>query len=425
MSVCVIGLGQSGRSVVHWCHDHQLTVVTYDDYCEADYGANAIDTIPWDKVDQVVVSPGVSLNHQVVQTAKVRGLTVMSEIEFGLRYLPEGCCLLAVTGTNGKTTVVNLLHQLLQACGHASHLLGNVGTPLTEGLSKIKSGDYLVLELSSFQLEAMESLHARGVIILNITPDHLDRYESFMDYAQIKMKITQNQTPEDICVLPQEDSLLQEWLCGKPRVQAFSLQDSGPSFYSDAHAIYYQNKLWILWSSLRLWGVHNQKNILAVLVLLSDLGVDMNEMKQALQVFGGLPHRLEHVRTLNDIHFINDSKATNADAVIHALQSIYTSVVLILGGRPKNDPLTAIASALPRRVNHIVVYGEMAQSSIMNCLKENDVYCVDSLREAIIKSYDLSVPGDTVLLSPGCSSLDSFSNFEKRGLAFEHEVMSL
>lgn len=420
----VVGLGRSGQAVVKQCQARGLDFVTYDDHLAADFSSASIGAIPWLQVSCVVVSPGVPSQHAVVVAAEQNNREVLSEIEFALRLCSAKMTILAVTGTNGKTTTVHLLQSLLLQCGFRSHLLGNVGEPLSEHIQNIQDDDYLVLELSSYQLDHIRSLHARAVVVLNVTPDHLDRYDSFMDYCQSKMRITQNQTQADICILPANDPLLALWLQGQPRLQYVSAFGSNEDqLFSDQTMIYKEGQPWFAWKDCALVGVHNQANVMTVLHLLCDLGVDFDCVAEGLRAFVPLDHRLEMVRTVNGVTFINDSKATNVDAVFRALDTVCGSIVLILGGLPKGDSVTIILDSLKACVRQVIVYGEAAKR--LSAQQLSNVVAVSTLEKAVQEAFACSESGDTVLLSPGCSSLDLHKNYQERGHVFKREVLSL
>ncbi|OED35378.1 UDP-N-acetylmuramoylalanine--D-glutamate ligase [PVC group bacterium (ex Bugula neritina AB1)] len=422
-----MGLGKSGKAVERWCLENDIDFLTYDDSCSADYTPKNIENLPWKNIRSVVLAPGVALSHRVVNEAKKRDIDCIGEIEFALNQRPEVFSkVIAVTGTNGKTTLVNIIYNILRSLGEVAHLLGNVGTPLTEKLAKIQKGDYIVLELSSFQLDSLYSLRSRVSVILNITPDHSDRYDTFNDYVKSKVKITQNQKQKDFCLLPEDFHDRGYCLEGSPHVIYADWALGKNRFSKSDGSIFHDGKHWMFWKDICLIGDHNKGNILTALTALESLGVDVHQkcVKIALQNFLPLPHRLEKVETLKGVTYINDSKATNLDAVLKAIESFETSIILIFGGKPKSsDVEREIYTEILPLVATVIVYGEAAHYVSLKKTETKKIHLVELLPEAVLKARLLAKKGDTVLFSPGCSSFDLYMNYKERGEAFKKAVL--
>jgi len=344
--------------------------------------------------DLVVVSPGVSNTSLPVIWAKQSGIPVISEIELAWGLCPA--TVIAVTGTNGKTTVTTLIGNILEAKGERVFVCGNIGNPFCGELDKMKAGDFVALEVSSFQLERIETFKPKISVILNFTCNHLDRYKDMQEYLQAKKRIFMNQDKNDYAVLNYHDPLVREL-----------------SKETKASVVYFSQD-----SDLNL----NQS---ATLTIGSILGIDKKLCLDVFSKFKGIEHRLEHVAEINDIKFINDSKATTVDSTAWALENISCPIVLIAGGREKGNDYSVILDLVRQKVREVVLIGE-AEKKIGDAFKGFlTIEKADTLEEAAKKAFYKARPGDCVLFSPMCKSFDMFSNYEERGEVFKKAVHNL
>ena len=355
-----------------------------------------------DGVDLLVKSPGVPADAPLVTAARERGLTVWSEVELGSRLL--GNPILGVTGTNGKTTTSELLGAVFRAADEPVAVAGNVGRPLTGLDGAIAEGTWIVCELSSFQLEDIEAFRPRIAVLLNFTPDHLDRHPTLEDYRAAKLRIFENQEPDDVAVVPRDF----EEIPGSARRIEFSLEDPLPV-------------------EPLLPGEHNRENAAAATAAARAAGIPDAAIARALSTFEGVPHRLELVREVGGVRFVNDSKATNPEAAERALSAYPPGVRLILGGSRKRSDYGGLArEAAARGVAKAYLIGEAADE-IAEALAEEGVRFADSgtLERAVADAFADAEAGEVVLLSPACASYDQFRDFEERGERFREVVEAL
>jgi UDP-N-acetylmuramoylalanine--D-glutamate ligase len=355
-----------------------------------------------DGMDLLVKSPGVPADAPLVTAARERGLTVWSEVELGSRLLSNP--ILGVTGTNGKTTTSELLGAIFRAAGAPVAVAGNVGRPLTGLDGAIAEDAWIVCELSSFQLEDIENLRPRVAVLLNLTPDHLDRHASLEEYRAAKLRIFENQTPEDVAIVPRGFGEIP----GSGRRVEFATDDPLPA-------------------EPLVPGEHNRENAAAATAAARAAGIGDDAIAEALRVFEGVPHRLELVREVGGVRFVNDSKATNPEAAERALSAYPPGIRLILGGSRKNSSYSGLAGeAAARGVAKAYLIGEAADD-IAEALAEAGVRFADSvtLDQAVRDAYADAESGEVVLLSPACASYDQFRDFEERGERFRELVEAL
>jgi len=344
--------------------------------------------------DLVVISPGVPDSSRAVKFAGEFGIPVVSEIEVASILSPA--TIIAVTGSCGKTTVTTLIGKILEAAAKKVFVCGNIGVPFCEVVDKMKAGDFVSLEVSSFQLERIRSFRPKISLILNFTANHLDRYKNMQDYLLAKKRIFMNQRQEDFLILNQDDPALRE-LAGE----------------SSARVVYF---------SKREGFNPNQSAVLAVAEI---LGIKEDICCEVFRDFGGVEHRMEYVDSVNNVKFINDSKATTVDSAIWALQNINSPVILIAGGKHKGLDYRVLLGPARKKLKHVVLIGE-AKSKIREALgKEFSVTECSSLEEAANVSLELAEGGDCVLLSPMCSSFDMFEDYQQRGRVFKEIVRGL
>ena len=379
--------------------------------------------------DLVVTSPGVPMSSPLIREALDRGIEVIGELELAWRHF-SSLDYYAVTGTNGKSTTVTLLDRMMKAAGRRSLLGGNIGVPLCSALAGGEEFDCVVAEVSSFQLDTISGFHPRGAAVLNVTPDHMDRYGSLGEYRDSKLRISMNQTGDDFIVLNADDPLLSEAAVNGPRVHFFSRLRPVSGVFLRGGTVCYEfapreaGEL-IEAGDIRIRGAHNLENAMAASALALLGGCSIEAVREALREFQGLEHRLEFVRELEGVRYINDSKGTNVGAVLKSLESFESPVVLIAGGRDKEGDFSQLAPLVRERARAAVLIGEAA-GKIREAL-EGSVECVaaGSMDEAVIKARGLASRGDVVLLSPACASFDMFDNFEHRGREFKRAVTGL
>jgi UDP-N-acetylmuramoylalanine--D-glutamate ligase len=378
----------------------------------------------------VVMSPGFDGRHPRFAALRQAGTEVISEIEFAFRRLQAR--VIAVSGSNGKSTTVSLVQHLLASAGVRSRLAGNIGTPLIAEVDAIPPGSLAVLELSSFQLEEIDRFRPEVAVLLNVTPDHLDRYPSMAEYSAAKFNLFRNQGPEDIMVLNADDPLLRDAAkLGRGRPFWFSITRPRPGgAHIEGQDIVLDMGAGRETVSLRrnpLRGIHNLENIMAAALACRAVGLDAAAIESALGGFHGLEHRMEEAGRVGDVEFINDSKATNVDAALKSIASISGNLVVILGGKDKGGDFGALLEPLRQRALQVLLLGKAAPllAAQLAELGERLVFVRD-LEDAVARGYGaLQAAGGTVLLAPACASFDMFDNFEHRGEVFKQEVRRL
>ena len=438
--ITVIGLGKSGLSAAKLLFDKGAEV-TVTDVRGKENLEDAIDKLGSGKVklklgndgrratedaEMIVISPGVPQDALAVMSAKKAGIRIISEIELFALYCSSP--VVAVTGTNGKTTTVTLIADLLNRLGKKIEAAGNIGLPLTEILWALSVETIVVAEVSSFQLEHIETFRPYISVILNITPDHLDRYGSFKDYAAAKARLLRNQKSSDWTVLNIDDnevSTLAE--DSSASVVGFSrreILDEG--IFVDAGEIVARlngkEERICRVRDISMKGGHNLENCLAAAAVGLIYGGKSETIGDVVSKFSGLEHRLEYVRTVKGVEFFNDSKATNVAACAEALKSFTRPIILVCGGRDKGSDYSVLRKLLEEKAKSVVLLGEARGK--MKCAFEGVVPCieVDSLGDGVRKAFSVASSGDVVLLSPACSSFDMFRNFEERGRVFKAEA---
>lgn len=383
------------------------------------------------KPDFIVVSPGIPLTIAPLNIAAKLQIPVISELE--LAYSFSRTPFIAVTGTNGKTTTTSLVGQLFQDVGRNVVIGGNIGFPLISHVERLNREDLIVAEVSSFQLESTIDFKPRVAIILNITPDHLDRHGSMDAYRAIKAKIFKNQTEEDFLVLNYDDNLVKELAFGaKSHVIFFSRKNKLEE------GVYLDNGQVVINigegpvpicepGEISIKGSHNLENAMAAVAAGYMLGLEPEDIRKTLMTFPGVSHRLEFVAEIKGVKYINDSKGTNSDASIKAIEAFQEPLVLIAGGRNKGSDFIDLAEKIKARVSKLILVGESKDEIKSAVLKTGftDIYEAVDFRDAVNKAYSLATQGDIVLLSPACASFDMFNNFEERGNVFKELVLSL
>lgn len=395
----------------------------------------------FEDAELIVVSPGVPLDIEPLERAREAGVSIISELELASRLLGD-VPVYAVTGTNGKSTTVTLLDAMFEKSGRKSVLAGNIGNALSEevlkrvnGSMRVRGIDCIVAEVSSFQLEAVEMFRPAGAAILNVTHDHMDRYHSINEYRDAKAKIAVNQGEGDFIVLNADDEHCQEIHrslkeSGKMALWEFSRVREVEGVFMRGDSIHYNlgtagGGALIRVDKIRIKGVHNLENAMAASAMALLAGCSIDAVRESLEEFTGLEHRLEFVREIDGVSFVNDSKGTNVGAVLKSLEGFSSPVVLIAGGRDKAGDFTQLRDAVKDKVKAIVLIGE-AKDKIKAALCDlTECILATSLEEAVQRSKELASEGDVVLLSPGCASFDMFNDFEDRGRKFKGLVNGL
>lgn len=381
--------------------------------------------------DLIIVSPGVPDNIDILEKAREKNIPIISELELGYRLVKSP--IIAITGTNGKTTTTTLIGEILKNDGKKVIIAGNIGTPLVEEVNNDKEANYIVLEVSSFQLQNIMHFRPKISVILNITEDHLNRHKTFDRYISAKAKILKNQNKNDFTVLNADDDIVSSFAnYSKANVVFFSRKkelDEGV-YVKDGVIVVKRNGsiLPVLKSDeLGIKGKHNLENALAAICVGVILGINLNTIAETLKVFRGVEHRLEYVTTISGVRFINDSKGTNPDASIKAIEAIDGPLILIAGGYNKNSDFSDFVKAFEDKVKELILIGETAHVIGKEAKKcgFSSINFATSMHDAVFLAYKLSQPGDTVLLSPACASWDMFKSFEERGRVFKDAVYSL
>lgn len=371
-----------------------------------------------DTYDVCVISPGIDPETPLVRAVVEKQIPIIGEVE--LAFEECSCPVVAITGTNGKTTTTELTTTMLSACGLRTLACGNIGLPFSSAVRHSLELDVLVLEVSSFQLETVVQFHADVAVWLNFSPNHLDRYPDVDAYRNAKLRIFERQTSEDFAVVRAGEPL--------PTIAAqrlsFSATDANADFHFDGQWIWFQDSKIIEFSTTRLTGPHNAENLMAALAVGHALGVDLARLADAARNFSPPPHRCEWVRECGGVAWINDSKATTLDAMEKAILSQTRPVILVAGGKDKGFEFDAIAELVAKRVKKSVLIGEM-RHRIARSWMDVDSVCVDSLESAVDTACSLASPGDVVLFSPGTSSFDMFSSYVERGDKFKSLVQKL
>jgi UDP-N-acetylmuramoylalanine--D-glutamate ligase len=383
------------------------------------------DIFQLDGIDKIVLSPGVPRTISLVKEALKRNIPVLSEIELAYSFAPEGVKIIGITGTDGKSTTVTLLHELLKTT-YTSYLGGNIGTPFILFAGELKKGDVVVLELSSYQLEDNTNFICDVSSILNISEDHLDRYPSFDDYIKAKENIFDHTKKDGFAVLNKDNSYYGRFKkrAGVP-VGTFSKSDKSADAHICCNDIIVDKQVICNVNKTGIKGVHNLENILCASLIAKRLCVSSENIGKVLKNFKGLPHRNEFVKSLNGIDFINDSKATTINSVIKAIESQNKPIVLMLGGRDKGLDFSILKEHLKLKVKYSILFGE-ARGKIASQLSGIENLQLEKDFERAVKlAYQKAQNGDVVLLSPGCTSWDAFSSFEERGNVFRKIVEGL
>ena len=443
----VLGAGKSGiasakfmaeRGAVVALHDKK-PIESWSDEAKSlkeRFGVGLIDgNLPsWllDQIELVVISPGVPTGTIPARYVERKDGEVIGEVELAYRFLKGR--IVGITGSNGKTTTTTLVGELLKNSGLETLVGGNIGTPLLNLTRTATENTWTVAELSSFQLETIRDFRPQVAVATNVTPNHMDRYDFFSDYAAAKHRLFMNQTAEDVAILNADDEVTASWANGlRAHVVLFSVRKEldeglflrGRDLISRSGG---KEKVLTTRDEIFLRGLHNVENVLAAFAAGLACGASPDSMRETVREFKGVEHRIEFVSELEGVKFYNDSKATSVDATLKALEALSEEpgkTVLILGGRGKNAPYAPLVPLIEKIARKLVLIGEDADN-IESQLKDHaEIVRADSMADTVQKSFEAAEKGDSVLLAPACASFDMFNSFEQRGKVFKEEVLKL
>jgi len=446
MTVLVVGAAKSGLAAARFLLDNGARVILTDirkmdalqseiaSLCEPAHTAGELILELGGHRDEsfancnfVVVSPGVPLSLPYFDSSRRAGIPILAEIELAFRHLKGN--IIGITGSNGKTTTTTLVADLLTGAGMKGCAAGNIGTPLISLAVNSSPDDFYAVELSSFQLESIEEFRPFIGSILNLTPDHMDRYAGFEDYVAAKRRLFRNQVKTDFAVLNAEDSrtaAMAKEVAARPFLfSRLSIPEHG-AFVRNGRVLFRDGQkerdLFPV-SAIALKGAHNLENVLAASAMAILAGAAPESLEDSIRKFKGVEHRIEWVADIDGVQYFNDSKATNVDATIKSIEAFSGNILLILGGRDKAGDFTALRSLVGERVKHVVLIGEAAGKVRQALSGTVDMSNAPSMQEAVSICRALAHRGDTVLLAPACASFDMFRNYEHRGRVFKEAVL--
>ena len=441
--VAVIGIGKTGLATARFLAGQQARIALTDEKPVAAWGEAlaAVETLPTDLTitpygpevltgaEMVIPSPGVNPSNPILREALRRQIPILSEIELASRFLATP--LIAITGTNGKTTVTTLIGEILAAAGNKVFVGGNIGAPLIGYVDGTQEADWAVVEVSSFQLQWASDFHPRVALLLNTTFDHIDYHGSFDAYRRIKESLFARQTGEDLAILNADDASTAD-LCRRlaSRTALFSSSGAVPrGMFVDGDRLVRvapaEAREEYPLGMIHLPGRHNIENVMAAILAARECGVPPAAIIQVVQGFRGISHRIEYAGKKNGVLYYDDSKGTNVGAVVRALQSFSAPVILLLGGRDKEGDFETLAPLIRERVREMILFGEAREK--INRLIGGVVTTTltATMKEAVGAAAKTASPGDVVLLSPGCASFDEFSSYKERGRVFQELVRRL
>jgi UDP-N-acetylmuramoylalanine--D-glutamate ligase len=434
-NMAVLGAGLSGSAAALLLRSEGAQVTLLDSAEEKNLLKSTIDNLRAQDVrvicgaaadqdassyEMAILSPGIDPASRLVRNFSARGTDIIGELELGWRFC-EKIPVIAVTGTNGKTTTTELLAQMLNACGQRTIACGNIGKPLSEVAREKQPFDVLTVEVSSFQLETIRTFHPSISLWLNFAPDHLDRYRSVAEYRAAKLRIFENQTDADVAVV----NAIEKIPNIRPRTVTFSAYANGGDFRLSDGAILYRDESVLRLADTRLRGLHNIENLMATLAVGMARDLSFQEMVPPLSAYEPQPHRCEFVREVNGVTYVNDSKATNLDAMDKALRAQNKPVILIAGGKDKGFSFDPLRSLVKEKVRSTILIGEMAENIRRSWDGAVESEIATSLADAVERAHARAKPGEMVLFSPGTSSFDMFKSYADRGDQFRALVRAL
>jgi len=440
--VLVVGLGKSGVASALFLEKQGARVAVSDAKTEEqlpqeipqllDHGISVESGHHGERTfrdqDLIVISPGVPFDVPQLVQARARGIPVIGEVELAARYLKGK--IVAITGSNGKTTTTALAGEIITAGKRKVLVGGNIGTPAISFVETATDDTWIVLEISSFQLETIETFHPKIAVVLNVTPDHLDRHYTFENYAAAKARILENQTADDFAILNADNAPCVAmaakakapvyWFSRLKKVERGAFTREGRIFWRDGNTGHEIMPI----GEISLKGSHNVENALAAVCVGMLAGIEPAQIREAIAAFKAVEHRLEYVATSGGVEYYNDSKATNVDATIKALESFPGRIHLILGGKDKGSDYSALNPLLKERVKRVYTIGAAA-AKIESQVKGAEVVKAGTLENAVKLAGESATPGDVVLLAPACASFDQFDSYEHRGRVFKEQVRRL
>jgi len=440
--VLVVGLARTGVATSLFCAARGAAVTATDSRTENEIGAEipklreAAVTLELGGHQEktflaqelIIPSPGVPADAPLLQSARAKGITIWSEIEMAYRFLKGR--LIGITGSNGKTTTTSLVAHILQGAGYSTILAGNIGTPLIERVDASRDDTITVLELSSFQLELIETFRPNIGVFLNLTADHLDRHRTMGAYGAAKARLFENQTEEDSAVLNADDSATTPYAPSRPQVYWFSRKQrvAQGAYLRGGEIIFRRNGregAVLKRDAIALPGAHNLENVLAAVAAACIVGADAGAIAKGVRSFSGVEHRLEFVAEIRGVRYYNDSKATNVDATMKALDAFSGRILVILGGKDKGSDYTELQKPLREKAILALLVGATAEKIEKQIAGNVAVEQAGTIERAVEIASHAAQPGDIVLLAPACASFDQFQNFEHRGHVFKELVRQL
>ncbi len=438
--ILILGMARSGYEAAKYLSKYQNHIVVTDRKEQEEekieelknLGVTVVITekqedLVHEKLDYVIKNPGIKYDNPCVLKAKELKIPVINELELAYHFLNKETKIIGVTGSNGKTTTVTLIYTLLKEAGHSVYLGGNIGTPLTQFVDEIKKDDILVLEISDHQLCDMYDFKTNISVLTNIYEEvHLDFHDSFERYVEMKRRIFNHHTKENIAILNKENKYSMDLVSSIPSLKLyFSKRETVADIFIKENAIYNQQGKIIDIESILLKGEHNLENSMAAILVAKQFSVSNEVIRKVLTTFSGVEHRIEFVRNKKGVAYYNDSKSTNNKATEIALQSFATPVLLIMGGLNRNIPFDELKESM-KQVKKVLCYGETKEQIKEFCVRNGiDCFVFENLEEATKKASCDAEEGDTVLLSPACASWDQYKSFEDRGAEFKRIVNAL
>jgi UDP-N-acetylmuramoylalanine--D-glutamate ligase len=446
--ILVVGLGKTGVSLAHFLTQHgaAVTVTDHKSKPELSNQLELLGDLPikyelgghspkiFLQQDLVILSPGVPSNLKIFEYARSQGVKITGELEFAAQFIKEP--IIAVTGTNGKTTCAKLIESMLLESGIKTWVGGAIGSPLTDYLRLPEKAQVVVAEVSSYQLETCENFNPTNIVFMNLAENHLDRYRSMEDYVNAKRRIFRNVNLSTTSILNADDNAVVE-LARDPAVQRGKIfyfsrkQALEPQIMNIGGAVNQDKQIvvrtgpekeYFSIQNIKLRGRHSIENIMAAILAAREHGATHDAVQRVIERFEGLPHRLEYVRKVGGVLFFNDSKATNVHAVLRALDSFEENVILIAGGKDTNLSFEALRGIVKRKVKTLILVGEAKERINRDLGDFSETFLIGTFEEAVLIAYQKSRIGDTVLLSPGCPSFDLFDSFEERGDYFKEII---
>lgn len=443
--ILILGLGISGISTIKALDKLGASIIASDLKSESELEEIILqikdknvelylgeEKPPLGNIDLIIKSPGIPLTNNIIEEANKKGIEVITDLELAYRIRPDNN-FIVITGTNGKTTTTTLVGEFFKQTNRPTHVAGNIGVGILWDAINSKDNDIFVIEASSFQLESTKEFNPRISVILNMTPDHLDWHGSFEGYFNAKKKVFKNQSDDECTILNYDDSLLRGI---KDEIKSnliwFSIDNKlSKGIYIEDDYIVINNgeniEKIIHIDEIKILGKHNLENVLASVSIGWLMGVDVDIMKKVLQTFSGVEHRIEYIDTINEIKFYNDSKGTNSNASIKAIEAVKGQIILIAGGMDKGTEFDDLILGFQDKVKALILLGETKEKIKRTAIKHGftKIYMVKDMREAVNKAYELAKDKDNILLSPACASWDMYNSFEERGNHFKKEVFRL